>query len=258
MASGSIQGELWGARARDWADVAERTTQPLWVAMLEAVGVSRGTKLLDLGCGAGGASVLAAQLGANVTGVDASTNLIEVARERMPETPFQVGEIEDLPFPDGSFDVVFAANVFQFADDQRKAVREARRVLDRGGRLVVGMWCEPERNEMGVFMKAIGPLMPPTPESPSPPSIAVRENLVELLEGSGFHVAGEGEVACEFSFSNREELRRGMMSPGLMVLAARAIGEEKLAAALLDAAEQFRQPDGSYRFTNWFRWMVCH
>ncbi len=256
MASGTVQGELWGARARDWADVAEQTTCSLWEAMLDAVAFAPGTRFLDLGCGAAGASVLAAQRGASVTGFDASENLIAIARERLPDARFELGEIEDLPFADGAFDIVFAANIFQFADDQSKAVREAQRVLAPGGRLVVGMWCEPQRNEVGVFMRAIGPLLPPSPENPTQASIALRENLIGLLEGAGAPVHSEGEVACVFTFANREDLRRGMMSPGILVQAARAIGEEKLESVLLEAAEPFRQSDGSYRFTNWFRWVV--
>lgn len=257
MASGKVQGELWGARAQDWANSAEQTTQALWVAMLDAADIRPETRLLDLGCGAGGASVLATQRGARVTGLDASENLIAIARERLPEAQFEVGEIENLPFEDGAFDVVFAANSIQFADDQAKVVREARRVLDSAGRLVVGMWCEPQRNEVGAFMRVIAPLMPPSPELPTQASIAMRENLIGLLERVGATVMAEGEVACVFVFSDRDVLRRGMMSPGILVQAARAIGEDKLESLLLEAAEQFRQADGSYRFTNWFRWVVC-
>ena len=100
MGSAQTQGELWGAEARDWANLQEPTGKPLWVAMLEAAGVAQGTRFLDAGCVAGGASVFAAQRGAQVSGTDASGALIALASERVPEGDFRVGDLEALPYED--------------------------------------------------------------------------------------------------------------------------------------------------------------
>ena len=58
MGSSKIQGELWGAAARDWAEIQEPLHTPVWQAMLDATNVDQGTLLLDRGCGGGGASGL--------------------------------------------------------------------------------------------------------------------------------------------------------------------------------------------------------
>lgn len=67
MSSHEIQGELWGRAPLDWADLQEGFSVPLWQSMLTACGVSTGTRLLDAGCGAGGACALARRHGAIVT-----------------------------------------------------------------------------------------------------------------------------------------------------------------------------------------------
>src|SRR3954453_5213529 len=104
--TGSVNGRLWGARARSWAEVQERQARPAYEAVLERSGGGPGTRYLDVGCGAGMAAQLAAARGAQVSGIDASEALLAIARERVPTGQFHPGDIEDLPFPAGAFDVV--------------------------------------------------------------------------------------------------------------------------------------------------------
>src|SRR5688572_5221144 len=98
MKPADVQGQLWGAQARDWADLMEPPDRPLWEAMLESAAVGEGTRFLDVGCGGGGASVLAARRGAKVAGLDAAEPLINIARERLPEGDFRVGDMEEMPY----------------------------------------------------------------------------------------------------------------------------------------------------------------
>src|ERR1700694_788506 len=100
MASASVQGMLWGWAARDWAELQEPTALPLWHALLDAAAVGSSTRLLDAGCGAGGASALAAGRGAQVNGRDAAEPLIAIARERVPDGDFRVGDLAALPYRD--------------------------------------------------------------------------------------------------------------------------------------------------------------
>jgi cyclopropane fatty-acyl-phospholipid synthase-like methyltransferase len=72
MGTAQIQGELWGARAREWAELQERAFLPLYEAASEAAKVTKGTSLLDAGCGAGLALQVAAKRGASVSGIDAA------------------------------------------------------------------------------------------------------------------------------------------------------------------------------------------
>ena len=98
MGSSKAQGELWGKAPRGWAEIQEPMHRPIWEAMLDATGVGSGKRFLDVGCGGGGASVLAAERGAQVSGLDAAAGLITFARERVPDGTFHVGDIESLPF----------------------------------------------------------------------------------------------------------------------------------------------------------------
>ena len=84
MGSARVQGELWGRAPDDWASLQEAQHAPFFDAMLDAAGVGDGVRVLDAGCGGGGASVLAERRGATVSGLDASAPLIDIARNRVP------------------------------------------------------------------------------------------------------------------------------------------------------------------------------
>jgi ubiquinone/menaquinone biosynthesis C-methylase UbiE len=124
----TTQGQLWGSRPRDFANYLEQLTLPLLGAALDAARVMPGNRLLDAGCGAGLGSVLARFRGANVTGVDASDSLLEIARERLPDADLRLADIEELPFADSSFDAVIAVNSLFYAGDMNRAMRELNRV----------------------------------------------------------------------------------------------------------------------------------
>ena len=101
MTTSDVQGDLWGQRVEDWAALQEEHHKPLWNAMLASLEVGPGVRFVDLGCGAGGASELAADLGASVAGLDAAEAMIAHARKRLPNGDFRVGDLEALPFADG-------------------------------------------------------------------------------------------------------------------------------------------------------------
>jgi ubiquinone/menaquinone biosynthesis C-methylase UbiE len=91
---------------------------------------------LDIGCGPGLAAQVLSQTIANVAGIDASAAFIDIARQRLPGRNFRVGEMETLPHPDGSFDVVAGFNAFRYATSPVNALREARRVTRPDGAVV--------------------------------------------------------------------------------------------------------------------------
>ncbi len=143
MGSAVVQGDLWGRAPEDWAGMQEVLHAPLWEAMLDSIDTDSGSRVLDAGCGGGGASVLAAGRGAVVSGLDASEPLVEVARDRVPLGDFRVGDLEILPFADGSFDAVIAASSIQYVEDRVAALRELGRVATTDGRIAVGPLCQP-------------------------------------------------------------------------------------------------------------------
>ena len=104
-----------------------------------------GDAVLDIGCGAGVDSLVAAVLvgaGGHVTGIDVTPAMIERARAHgarlgLNNVTFQVGDAETLPFPDCTFDAVISNGVFNLSLNKEKALEEAHRVLKPGGRLML-------------------------------------------------------------------------------------------------------------------------
>ena len=163
MGTSQVQGPLWGARARDWADLTEPGQVPFYEATFDRLGVGQGTRLFDVGCGAGLAMVLAQKRGAIVTGLDASPGLLAVAAERLPDADLREGELEQLPFADASFDAAASFNAVQYAADPQHGLRELTRVVVPGGPIAVIVWGDPQRCEMRDVLGAIGGLLPPPP-----------------------------------------------------------------------------------------------
>jgi ubiquinone/menaquinone biosynthesis C-methylase UbiE len=100
-------------------------------------------------------------VGADVAGLDASDNLVALARERLPGAPIEIGEMEALPFADECFDVVTGINAFQFAGDMVRALSEARRVCRTGGTVFLLAWGAREDCElMSIAMAPMLALLP--------------------------------------------------------------------------------------------------
>lgn len=140
MGSAAAQGPLWGARARDWAELAEPAQTPFYDAVFDEIRVGPGTRLLDVGCGAGLALTLAAKRGAVVAGLDAAEGLLAVARERLPEDDIRVGDLEELPYADATFTAATSFNAVQYATDPVLALRELARVLVPGSPVAILTW----------------------------------------------------------------------------------------------------------------------
>ena len=100
----------------------------------------RGRSVLEVGCGAGVDLARFAKGGAIVTGVDLASSAIELARANFGQQgltgTFEVADGEHLPFPDHSFDLVYAHGVVQYTADPKKLVDECRRVLKPGGEAI--------------------------------------------------------------------------------------------------------------------------
>jgi ubiquinone/menaquinone biosynthesis C-methylase UbiE len=97
-----------------------------------------GDRALDIGCGTGEFTAAMAQAGAEATGVDVAEAALRRARSRHPELDFRLVPIDgDLPFGDGSFDLVWASEVIEHVSDTARWLSEVRRVLAPGGRLLV-------------------------------------------------------------------------------------------------------------------------
>jgi len=258
MGSAGIQGQLWGARAQDWATYVEQVCLPLFGATLDAARVTAGTRMLDAGCGAGLLALLASFRGAEVSALDASPNLLAIARQRLPSADIREGDLESLPFADASFDAVAAVNSVFYAADMAAAMRELVRVTRPGGRVVVTAWGPPEKCEfLTAVMPGLGPLMPPPPPGAPPPhpgALSEPGALAGVLKDAGLRVLDEGEVACPFVFPSIEASWRGNSSAGVNQAAIAHSGEEAVRAVYANADRGHMRPDGSVRYDNIFLW----
>jgi SAM-dependent methyltransferase len=244
MGTVEIQGELWGKMPQDWATLQEPLHIPLWEAMLEGALVGSGTRFLDAGCGGGGGSVLAAERGAQVSGLDAAEGLITISRERVPNGDFRVGDIESLPFDDEVFDAVFAANSVQFTEDRIKALRELGRVCTLKGRIVAGLFGPPEKVAFSAIIKAVRDAMPEPPPGGGPFELSAPGKLEGLFEAAGLNVLESGEVDCPYNYPDFETFCRAHVAAGPFQSMLRVVSEEKLRLVLRDAVEAFRLENG--------------
>jgi SAM-dependent methyltransferase len=261
MGSATFQGPLWGRRARDFATSLEQVCLPLFAAALDAARITPGTRLLDAGCGAGLLALLASLRGAQVALLDASAALLAIARERLPTADVREGDLEALPFADGSFDAVTAVNSVFYAADMAHACRELCRVVRPGGRVVVTAWGPPERCEfLSAWLPAVGPLLPPPPPGTppgKPGALSAPGALAAVLEQAGLRVVEEGEVACPFVFPSALASWRANASAGVNQLAIAHSGEAAVRAALAEMDRAHTRPDGSIRYENLFLWVAC-
>jgi ubiquinone/menaquinone biosynthesis C-methylase UbiE len=136
----------------------------------DRVDIPRGTRLLDVGCGAGQLTLPAARKGIRVTGLDLAANLVQQARTKAAAEGLKVqvdeGDAEDLPYPDASFDVVMSLIGSMFAPRPELVAAEMYRVCRPGGNIIMGNWT-PE-GHIGQMFKVIGKHVPPPPYFPSP------------------------------------------------------------------------------------------
>jgi len=126
--------DVWAAG--DYAAIAPHLLSAS-EAVVEAAALTPGETVLDVACGTGNATLLAAQAGAITTGLDITPELLEIARDRTPELEFVEGDAQDLPFPDGHFDAVISVFGCIFAPDHQRTAAELARV---GRRIVVAAW----------------------------------------------------------------------------------------------------------------------
>lgn len=257
MGSAQIQGELWGARARDWAGLQEASFAPLYEAVFDAAGVGKAKAYLDVGCGAGLACQIAQSRGAKVSALDAAAKLVEIARERCPGADIRVGEIEELPFSDDSFDVTTGFNSFQYATDPVHALAEARRVTKPNGRVVITVWGAADKCQLAPYIAALGSCLPPPPPgAPGPFALSAPGALEALAGKAGLQSLGVTSVVTTMTFPDEALAMRGLIAAGVVERAIRHAGEPAVRAAVRQAIEPRRQTDGSYSFSNEWRFLV--
>ena len=170
-------------------------------SLVRKIGVTPGIKVLDVGCGDGTTALPAAQIGANVLGVDIARNLVAAGNRRANELglgncTILHGDAANLhPLTDGTFDLSVSIFGAMFAPKPESVARELVRVTKPGGRIVMGNWIPGDPTLVAQILKISSAYTPPPPEGfVSPMLWGVEKNVVERFAGAG--VAAE-RVRCE-------------------------------------------------------------
>jgi SAM-dependent methyltransferase len=185
-----FEREGWQSAAASYEGFAGATR--LFVpALLQAVGVKPGMRLLDVACGTGVASAAAAAAGARVTGIDFSPAMLAMARSLHPELQFESGDAEELTFADASFEAVIANFGMHHVERPGRAIAQALRVLRPGGRFAFTFWAAVEDNTAWrIIFEAIaehGQRDVPMPAGDDGP--ATPDNFGRLVAVAGFDAA---------------------------------------------------------------------
>ncbi len=161
-------------------------------ALVGKIGVTRGMKVLDLGCGDGNTAVPEARLGADVLGVDIARNLVEAGRKRAQQfglgnLRFQEGDATNLSgLGDRTFDMVVSIFGAMFAPKPFDVAKEMVRVTKPGGRIVMGNWIPGDPTLVAQVLKISAAYTPPPPEGfISPMTWGVEGNVIERFTAAG-------------------------------------------------------------------------
>ena len=161
-------------------------------ALVKDLGITKGLKVLDLGCGDGTTALPAARLGADVLGVDIARNLVDAGNERakaegLTNCKFQEGDATNLhELKDGSFDLVVSIFGAMFAPKPFDVAKEMVRVTRPGGRIVMGNWIPNDPTLVAQILKISSAYSPPPPEGfISPMTWGIESNVIERFDGRG-------------------------------------------------------------------------
>jgi SAM-dependent methyltransferase len=161
-------------------------------ALVKDLGVTRGLRVLDLGCGDGTTALPAARLGADVLGVDIAENLVAAGNKRAKEQglancKFQEGDASNLHgLKDDAFDLVVSIFGAMFAPKPFDVAKELVRVTRRGGRIVMGNWIPNDPTLVAQILKVSASYSPPPPEGfVSPMTWGIESNVIERFAAAG-------------------------------------------------------------------------
>lgn len=254
MGSQTIQGKLWGKQPKDWATIQEKTGSAGYNFALDLLQLKPTDKLLDIGCGSGYFAKLASEKGASIIGIDATPELIQAAKERTQAVHFLIGEMEELPFDNESFDIVCGFNSFQYAANTTNALTEAKRVLQNNGKLIVMVWGNKIDCEAATYLKAVGDLLPPPPlGAPGPFALSENSLLEQILENVGFKIIKKKDVDSTWDYPNLETALKGLMAAGPVARAIENSGFEKAKDAIKTAIQPYIKNDGHVVYQNKYR-----
>jgi ubiquinone/menaquinone biosynthesis C-methylase UbiE len=191
----------------DFTRIAE-TMRDSGEALVRGLGIRKGLKVLDLGCGDGTTALPEAKLGADVLGVDIASNLVAAGNRRAREAglancKFQEGDASNLrDLKDSSFDLVVSIFGAMFAPKPFDVAKEMVRVTRPGGRIVMGNWIPNGPTLVAQILKISSAYSPPPPEGfVSPMTWGIESNVVERFAGAGVRKENISFVRDTYAFN---------------------------------------------------------
>ena len=175
----------------DFTRIAD-TMRESGTELVAKLGITKGLKVLDLGCGDGTTAIPAAKMGADVLGVDIATNLVAAGNirakaEGVSNCTFQEGDATELvDLQDETFDLVVSVFGAMFAPRPTDVAKEMVRVTRKGGRIVMGNWIPGDPTLVAQILKISAAYTPPPPEGfVSPMLWGVEEHVTDRFVQAG-------------------------------------------------------------------------
>ncbi len=245
-----LAGEAWGHAAGDWACLMEHYAQDALAAILQRIEVGPGDDLLDIACGSGWAARHAASMGPTVTGIDASRPLLEIARDRNPESEMMLGSMFELPWENESFDAAMSINGVWGGCDA--AVEEAFRVLRPGARIGISFWGNEKPNDLRACFRAFAVNAPRAHRKGMKRTndIATPGIAEDMFTDAGFDVLERGSRISVLEWPDAETAWRAISSTGPALPSLQHSGREHMREEILKAIEHCQARHGTYRFRN--------
>jgi SAM-dependent methyltransferase len=240
--------DIWRRCADSYNDTFAGITRETVPLVVEAGAIGPGSQVLEVGSGPGHVADLLAKAGASVTGVDFSSEMVEVAQKGYPDIAFQQADAENLPFEAESFDAVVANFVVHHLARPEVVFGEVYRVLKPGGRFAFVVWGVPEeQSSIGAFFGAVE-AHHDLEELPHGPLFGVTERSVyePLLSGAGLTDCKLAVHEVTWRTDSLDPVLRGFWDFGNMS-ALPAELQEKIRETTRENARPY-ELDGAYAF----------
>ncbi len=208
----------WDRKATAYHEFWAPITARAGAALLDAVGLRAGDRLVDIGSGTGTLARQAADRGARPIGVDVAPSMTALASTLHPDLSFADGSADRLPFEDAQFDVATLGFVLLHVGRPIDVLREARRVLVPDGRLGITLWDEGDANALHAsILSAVAEAgaTPPPDLPPGPPGFYADADLVALLESAGMRDVRVAHLTFSVGFANASVMWDGILRAGV-------------------------------------------
>ncbi len=250
-------GHAWGLRADDWSCLYEQYSRDVTTVLFAQLGDITGCQVLDIACGAGLVSRLLELRGATVSGIDASEELIDIAKRRSPGSRFVAGSMFDLPWPDQHFDLAIAINGIWGGCEP--ALHEAHRVTRPGGMLALTFWGNGQPSDLRAKFKTFARHAPQqhfgamkTLNNIAHPGVAE-----SMVTNAGYEIVDHGSCPAMLEWPDDDIAWRAIASTGPAVPALQTANPAALREDLLESIQPFKDDRGTYRLFHEHRYVVA-